>query len=91
MKDTAPRAGPHDGIEYRGCLAISSKSWGEYAGVPVWNGLTRRVPPHPNPRRSDDHAGALAGQTPAGAELCLSGDARNNMGNSLMVGAAKME
>jgi ornithine carbamoyltransferase len=45
---------------------------------------------HPDPRRSDDHAGTRAGQNLAGAEFAYLGDARNNMGNSLMVGAAKM-
>jgi hypothetical protein len=73
MKDTARVLGRmYDGIEYRGYGQAIVEELGEYAGVPVWNGLTDEFH-HANPRRPDDHAGARAGQNPAGAELCLPG------------------
>ena len=73
MKDTARVLGRmYDGIEYRGYGQAIVEELGEYAGVPVWNGLTDEFHPTRNSGGSDDHAGALSGQNPAGAELCLS-------------------
>jgi len=77
-----------DGIEYRGFGQEIVESLAEYAGVPVWNGLTNEF--HPTQILADfltvqEHCGPLAGK-----KLVYMGDARYNMGNSLMVGCAKM-
>ena len=77
-----------DGIEYRGFEQSRVETLAKYAGVPVWNGLTNEF--HPTQILSDfltmqEHFGALKGQ-----KLVYMGDARYNMGNSLMVGCAKM-
>ena len=77
-----------DGIEYRGYGQEIVECLAEYAGVPVWNGLTNEF--HPTQILADfltiqEHFGALKGK-----KLVFMGDARNNMGNSLMVGCAKM-
>ena len=77
-----------DGIEYRGFGQEIVEQLAEYAGVPVWNGLTNEF--HPTQILADfltirEHFGALAGK-----KLVYMGDARYNMGNSLMVGCAKM-
>ena len=77
-----------DGIEYRGFGQQIVESLAEYAGVPVWNGLTNEF--HPTQILADfmtikEHLGELAGK-----RLVYMGDARYNMGNSLMVGCAKM-
>ena len=77
-----------DGIEYRGFGQEIVEELARYAGVPVWNGLTNEF--HPTQILADfltirEHFGELAGKT-----LCYMGDARYNMGNSLMVGCAKM-
>ena len=77
-----------DGIEYRGYGQELVEELAEYAGVPVWNGLTNEF--HPTQILADyltikEHCGALKGK-----KLVYMGDARYNMGNSLMVGAAKM-
>ena len=77
-----------DGIEYRGYGQERVETLAKYAGVPVWNGLTNEF--HPTQILSDfltmqEHFGALGGQ-----KLVYMGDARYNMGNSLMVGCAKM-
>ena len=76
------------GIEYRGFGQEIVEQLAEYAGVPVWNGLTNEF--HPTQILADfltirEHFGALAGK-----KLVYMGDARYNMGNSLMVGCAKM-
>ena len=77
-----------DGIEYRGFGQEIVETLAEYAGVPVWNGLTNEY--HPTQILADfltiqEHFGALQGK-----KLVYMGDARYNMGNSLMVGCAKM-
>ena len=77
-----------DGIEYRGFGQERVEALAKYAGVPVWNGLTNEF--HPTQVLADlltvqEHFGSLAGQ-----QLVFVGDARFNMGNSLMVGCAKM-
>ncbi len=77
-----------DGIEYRGFGQALVEELAAYAGVPVWNGLTNEF--HPTQILADfmtvkEHFGTLAGK-----KLVYMGDARYNMGNSLMVGCAKM-
>lgn len=91
MKDTARVLGRmYDGIEYRGFGQSIVEDLGAYAGVPVWNGLTDEF--HPTQILADfltmlEHGrGKLLHQI----SFAYLGDARNNMGNSLLVGAAKM-
>lgn len=90
MKDTARVLGRmYDGIEYRGYGQNVVEELGEYAGVPVWNGLTTEF--HPTQILADfmtmiEHSDKPLEQI----TFAYLGDARNNMGNSLMVGAAKM-
>ena len=77
-----------DGIEYRGFGQEIVEELAAFAGVPVWNGLTNEY--HPTQILADfltirEHFGSLAGK-----KLVYMGDARYNMGNSLMVGCAKM-
>ncbi len=77
-----------DGIEYRGFGQEIVEELSKYAGVPVWNGLTNEF--HPTQILADfltiiEHFGSLKGK-----KLVYMGDARYNMGNSLMVGCAKM-
>ncbi|MEE0967816.1 MAG: ornithine carbamoyltransferase [Clostridia bacterium] len=77
-----------DGIEYRGFGQEVVEELARYAGVPVWNGLTNEF--HPTQILADfltikEHCGSLRGK-----KLVYMGDARYNMGNSLMVGCAKM-
>ena len=77
-----------DGIEYRGYGQEIVEELAHYAGVPVWNGLTNEF--HPTQILADfltirEHFGSLKG-----IKLVYMGDARYNMGNSLMVGCAKM-
>ena len=77
-----------DGIEYRGFGQEIVEELAKYAGVPVWNGLTNEF--HPTQILADfmtirEHFGRLQG-----IKLVYMGDARYNMGNSLMVGCAKM-
>lgn len=91
MKDTARVLGRmYDGIEYRGYDQAIVEELGEFAGVPVWNGLTNEF--HPTQILADlmtmlEHA---PGKRLSELRFAYLGDARNNMGNSLMVGAAKM-
>ncbi len=90
MKDTARVLGRYyDGIEYRGFGQDIVEELGKYAGVPVWNGLTNEF--HPTQVLADfqtmmEHSDKPLHQV----SFAYLGDARNNMGNSLMVGAAKM-
>lgn len=90
MKDTARVLGRmYDGIEYRGYGQDIVEELGKYAGVPVWNGLTNEF--HPTQILADfltmmEHSDKPLHQV----KFAYLGDARNNMGNSLMVGAAKM-
>ena len=77
-----------DGIEYRGYGQEIVEELAKHAGVPVWNGLTNEF--HPTQILADfltikEHFGSLSG-----VKLVYMGDARYNMGNSLMVGCAKM-
>jgi ornithine carbamoyltransferase len=90
MKDTARVLGRmYDGIEYRGFGQEIVEELGAYAGVPVWNGLTNEY--HPTQILADFLTIMEHSKKPLN-EVTLSylGDARNNMGNSLMVGCAKM-
>ena len=90
MKDTARVLGRmYDGIEYRGFSQEIVEELAQYAGVPVWNGLTDEF--HPTQILADfltmiEHSDKPLNEI----KFCYLGDARNNMGNSLMVGAAKM-
>jgi len=90
VKDTARVLGRmYDGIEYRGFSQKIVETLAQYAGVPVWNGLTDEF--HPTQVLADlltmtEHSGNPLNQV----TFCYLGDARNNMCNSLMVGAAKM-
>ena len=89
IEDTARVLGRmFDGIEYRGYGQEIVESLAKYSGVPVWNGLTNEF--HPTQILADfltikEKFGKLKG-----IKLVYMGDARYNMGNSLMVGAAKM-
>ena len=89
IADTARVLGRmYDGIEYRGFGQELVEELAKYAGVPVWNGLTNEY--HPTQILADfltiqEHCGELKGK-----KLVYMGDARYNMGNSLMVGCAKM-
>ncbi|WP_117236113.1 ornithine carbamoyltransferase [Vibrio maerlii] len=91
MKDTARVLGRmYDGIEYRGYGQEIVEELGEHAGVPVWNGLTNEF--HPTQILADFLTMLEHGKGKLLHEITFAylGDARNNMGNSLMVGAAKM-
>ncbi len=89
IADTARVLGRmYDGIEYRGFGQQIVEALARYAGVPVWNGLTNEF--HPTQILADmltirEHLGSCAGK-----KLVYFGDARYNMGNSLMVGCAKL-
>ncbi len=89
IEDTARVLGRmFDGIEYRGYGQEIIESLAENAGVPIWNGLTNEY--HPTQILADmltirEHLGSLKGKT-----LAYFGDARYNMGNSLMIGCAKL-
>ncbi len=90
IADTAQVLGRmFDGIEYRGFAQERVEALAKYAGVPVWNGLTNEY--HPTQILADlltiqEHFG----QELKGRKLVYMGDARYNMGNSLMIGCAKM-
>jgi ornithine carbamoyltransferase len=90
MKDTARVLGRvYDGIEYRGFAQETVEILGQYAGVPVWNGLTNEF--HPTQVLADvltmlEHSNKPLEQI----AYCYLGDARFNMGNSLMVGGCKL-
>ncbi len=90
MKDTARVLGRmYDAIEYRGYGQAIVEELAKYAGVPVWNGLTNEF--HPTQILADfmtmmEHSDKPLHQV----KFCYMGDARNNMGNSLLIGAAKM-
>lgn len=77
-----------DGIEYRGYGQEIVEELAKYAGVPVWNGLTNES--HPTQILADFLTIREAFCSLAGRKLVYLGDARYNMGNSLMVGCAKM-
>ena len=90
MKDTARVLGRmYDGIEYRGFAQKTVEELAEYSGVPVWNGLTNEF--HPTQILADfltmrEHSTKPLQQV----SYAYLGDARFNMGNSLLVGGAKM-
>ena len=90
MKDTARVLGRmYDGIEYRGFAQATVEELARYAGVPVWNGLTNEF--HPTQILADfltmrEHSDKPLNQI----SYAYLGDARYNMGNSLLVGGAKM-
>jgi len=90
LKDTARVLGRmYDGIEYRGFGQERVEQLAQYAGVPVWNGLTNEF--HPTQILADlltmmEHSDKPLRQV----RLAYLGDARFNMGNSLLIGAAKM-
>ncbi|CAM3487660.1 ornithine carbamoyltransferase [Parendozoicomonas haliclonae] len=91
VKDTARVLGRfYDGIEFRGFSQAAVEELGEYSGVPVWNGLTDQW--HPTQILADFMTMIEHGQGRQLNEMSFAylGDARNNMGNSLLVGAAKM-
>jgi len=90
MKDTARVLGRmYDGIEYRGFGQNIVEELARYAGVPVWNGLTDEF--HPTQILADFLTMMEHSDKPLNKiSFAYLGDARNNMGNSLMVGAAKM-
>jgi len=90
MKDTARVLGRmYDGIEYRGYSQEIVETLAKYAGVPVWNGLTTEF--HPTQILADFLTMREHTEKPLNkVAFCYLGDARNNMGNSLMVGATKM-
>lgn len=89
IADTARVLGRmYDGIEYRGFGQDIVEELAKHAGVPVWNGLTNEY--HPTQMLADlltvrEHFGRLAG-----LKLVYVGDARYNMGNSLMIACTKM-
>ena len=89
IADTARVLGRmYDGIEYRGYGQEIVDALAKFSGVPVWNGLTNEF--HPTQVLADfltirEHFGSLKGK-----KLVYMGDARYNMGDSLMVGCAKM-
>ncbi|MBQ3711157.1 MAG: ornithine carbamoyltransferase [Bacteroidales bacterium] len=90
MKDTARVLGRmFDGIEYRGFKQTTVEDLAKYSGVPVWNGLTNEF--HPTQILADfltmeEHSDKPLNQV----SYAYLGDARFNMGNSLLVGGAKM-
>lgn len=90
MKDTARVLGRmYDGIEYRGFAQATVEILAQYAGVPVWNGLTDEF--HPTQVLADMMTMLEHSDKPlAQISYCYLGDARNNMGNSLMVGGCKL-
>ena len=90
IKDTARVLGRmYDGIQYRGFGQAIIEELDAFAGVPVWNGLTDEF--HPTQVLADlltmeEHSPRPLSEV----SFCYLGDARNNMGNSLMIGGAKM-
>ena len=90
MKDTARVLGRmYDGIEYRGFGQELVEILGANAGVPVWNGLTTEF--HPTQILADFLTVMENSDKPLNeVKYCYLGDGKNNMGNSLMVGAAKV-
>jgi ornithine carbamoyltransferase len=90
MKDTARVLGRiYDGIEYRGFGQEIVEELAEFAGVPVWNGLTDEF--HPTQILADFLTMQEFSDKPLhDISYCYLGDARNNMGDSLLVGGAKM-
>ncbi len=90
MKDTARVLGRvYDGIEYRGFAQTTVEELAEYAGVPVWNGLTNEF--HPTQLLADVMTMVEHSSKPMEEiACCYLGDAHNNVANSLMVGGCKL-
>jgi ornithine carbamoyltransferase len=90
IEDTAKVLGRfYDGIEFRGFKQETVEALAKYAGVPVWNGLTDLY--HPTQILADFMTVEEHVKKPINkVKFVYCGDARNNMGNSLMIGAAKM-
>jgi len=90
MKDTARVLGRmYDGIEYRGFSQQEAEDLARYSGVPVWNGLTDEF--HPTQILADFLTMQEHVHKPLeSVSFCFLGDSGNNMGNTLMMGAAKM-
>jgi len=90
IKDTARVLGRmYDGLEYRGFGQEIVEELGQYAGIPVWNGLTNEF--HPTQVLADFMTMKEHSDKPLREiKFAYLGDARNNMGNSLLIGAAKM-
>jgi ornithine carbamoyltransferase len=90
VKDTARVLGRmYDGLEYRGHGQQIVEDLAKYSGIPVWNGLTDEF--HPTQVLADLMTMIEHSDKPLNKiKFCYLGDARNNMGNSLMVGCAKM-
>lgn len=90
MKDTARVLGRmYDGIQYRGYGQQIVEELAKYSGVPVWNGLTNEF--HPTQALADLHTMMEHSDKPLNQiSYCYLGDARNNVGNSLLVAASKM-
>ncbi|MBR2700055.1 MAG: ornithine carbamoyltransferase, partial [Clostridia bacterium] len=89
IADTARVLGRmYDGIEYRGFGQEIVEALSRYSGVPVWNGLTNEF--HPTQILADMLTIRERFGTLKGIKLVYMGDARYNMGNSLMVGCAKL-
>lgn len=90
IKDTARVLGRmYDGIEYRGFGQERVETLAEFAGVPVWNGLTNEF--HPTQVLADLMTMMEHSEKPLSeVRFAYLGDAHNNMGNSLLIGAAKM-
>lgn len=89
IADTARVLGRmYDGIEYRGFSQELVEELAKYAGVPVWNGLTDHF--HPTQMLADLLTIEEKFGTLKGLRFTYMGDARNNMGNSLMIACAKM-
>ena len=90
MKDTARVLGSmYDGIEYRGFAQTTVEELAKYSGVPVWNGLTNEF--HPTQILADFLTMREHSEKPMEKiSYAYLGDARFNMGNSLLVGGAKM-
>ncbi len=89
IADTARVLGRmYDGIEYRGFEQSIVEELAKYAGVPVWNGLTNEY--HPTQMLADMLDNQRAFWISQGYQINLYGDARYNMGNSLMIVCAKL-
>jgi ornithine carbamoyltransferase len=90
MKDTARVLGRYyDGIQYRGYGQDKVEELAQYAGVPVWNGLTDEW--HPTQILADFQTMLEHSDKPLNKmKFCYLGDAKNNVGNSLLVGSTKM-
>src|SRR6478609_252913 len=90
MKDTARVLGRmYDGIEYRGFAQATVEELATYAGVPVWNGLTDEF--HPTQILADVLTMTEFSDKPLPEiSYCYLGDARNNMGDSLLIGGSKL-